>query len=63
MSYYKDELDKVKIDPTYGAKIKVLSEGNSTHWMTLNKESIKVLTTWLKENKKQLILHEKANKK
>lgn len=52
-SYYRDQLNSVKIDPTFGARIKITSI-TDTKWFTLNKESIRELRQWLNLNETKL---------
>lgn len=50
-NYYKEQL--AKIEPKAlgsAANIQITKNGVKTNWLSLNDESAKVLTEWLKEN-------------
>ncbi len=49
MSYYKDELDKVKMISSAGCMptIKLYSEDGQTKWLSLNDESIPEIIDYL----------------
>jgi len=49
MSYYKDQLNRVKTDGVYPASFKVTSTEGDTKNMNLNPESVKDLREWLDE--------------
>lgn len=55
-SYYKDQLNKITIDPEYGAKVKFFSGnsgGQDSNSFSLNVESIPIIINWLKANLKK----------
>ena len=50
-SYYTTEFDKVfKSKSEYPRNIQIRDNGNSTKWVSLNDESVKLLIKYLKEN-------------
>lgn len=49
-TYYKDQLNKVKIDPIYAPTLKISSVTGQTKWMDLNKESATEIVKWLTAN-------------
>lgn len=53
-NYYKDQLNRIKIDTVYAPSIKIHGNngeaGNETKYMNLNKECAQVLIDWLTDN-------------
>lgn len=47
MSYYSDQLNRIKLGIDFPARIKVIGEDSSTNWMDLHEESARDLIAWL----------------
>ena len=54
--YYRDQLNKVKIDPEFGVIVKIQSANDTqTNWLNLNRKSIAEIRKWLDENEDRLV--------